>query len=253
MDMTDERRAILTEPVSVLMPIYNESDIIEDVVREWHEEVIVFLPEGSDLLFDDASDDETTQILHSLKKRYPYIRINHSPRDGFGNATRRLYTASKNPLVFFTDSDGQYLASDFWKIAREMGPTDTGAYDMINGYKTNRQHPSYQILGSDLFNGFVRLLFSSRGRDINSAFKLIRRPLLDDQVSKLKNVPTFINSELYIRAEWAGYRIRDVAVGHRARGNGISKVSTPRAYIKHGIQTIFGMFKLRHDIAGKRK
>lgn len=246
--VSDERASILVEPVSVLMPVYNEEDIIENVVEEWHREVFAFLPQGSEWLFDDASNDGTTDILEGLRERYPYIRISHSRRDGFGNAAKRLYAMAENPLVFFTDSDGQYIPTDFWKIAKVIGAADAGGYDMLNGYKVNRKHPRYQILGSVLFNVFVRMLFFSNGKDINSAFKLMRRTLVQDQVPKLRYVPTFVNSELYIRAEKSGFRIQDIPVDHRARCVGESKVSTPRSYIKHGLEAVYGMLVLRKNI-----
>lgn len=244
----DERLSILTEPVSILMPVYNESEIIEKVVKEWHQEVISFLPQGSELIFDDASNDQTTKLLASLKKNYPYIQVHHSQRDGFGNAAKRLYMMAKNPLIFFTDSDGQYLPADFWKIAKVMQALDSGGYDMVNGYKVDRKHPYYQILGSNLFNIVTNMLFSSKGRDINSAFKLVKQPLLQDIVPKLKYVPTFINSELYLTAEKAGYRIFDMPVRHRSRFVGKSKVSTPISYIKHGLETLYGLLILRKNM-----
>ncbi len=248
-DASDERLSLLTEPVSILMPVYNEADIIQTVVEEWCQEVINFLPPGSELLFDDASDDQTTQILQSLKERYPYIQIHHTERDGFGNAAKRLYMAAKNPLIFFTDSDGQHLPDDFWRVAKAMRTSDIDGYDMLHGYKVNRKHPYYQILGSALFNIFSRLLFSSKGRDINSSFKLIKRSLVQDQVPKLAYVPTFINSELYIRAEKAGYRIHNIPVGHRARYIGESKVSTSISYFRHGLQSIHGLLALKKSIS----
>ena len=41
----------LSEPVSILMPVSNEADVIEEVVEEWVREVISHLPAGSELLF----------------------------------------------------------------------------------------------------------------------------------------------------------------------------------------------------------
>ncbi len=247
-DVPDQRLSTLTEPVSILMPVYNEPDIIQSVIEEWHQEVITFLPSGSELLFDDASNDRTTQILYNLKKRYPYIQIHHTERDGFGNAAKRLYIRAKNPLVFFTDSDGQHLPEDFWVLAKAMRTSDIDGYDMLHGYKVNRKHPYYQIVGSALFNAFVRFLFSSEGRDINSSFKLIKRSLVQDQVPKLAYVPNFINSELYIRAEKAGYRIHNIPVGHRARYIGESKVSTPVSYFRHGLQSVYGLLALKKNM-----
>ena len=47
------------EPVSILMPVSNEADVIEEVVEEWVWEVIAHLPPGSELLFDEAASTES--------------------------------------------------------------------------------------------------------------------------------------------------------------------------------------------------
>src|SRR4051812_16144638 len=76
----------LTQAVSVLMPVCNEVDVIDVVLREWMDDVMVHLPEGSELVFDDCSTDGTTEKLELWRERHPFIRINRSERDGFFNS-----------------------------------------------------------------------------------------------------------------------------------------------------------------------
>ena len=125
---------MLNEPVSILMPVSNEAEVIE----EWIEDVFQYLPEGSEFLFDEAgSTDGTRQILKKLCKKYTFLHVDyHDKKEGFSIAAKRLYKRSKCPLIFFTDSDGQYIAKDFWKLTKYID-----RYEMIIGVKIWRKDP----------------------------------------------------------------------------------------------------------------
>ena len=61
-----------------------------------------------------GSTDGTRQILKKLCKKYTFLHVDyHDKKEGFSIAAERLYKRSKCPLIFFTDSDGQYIAKDF--------------------------------------------------------------------------------------------------------------------------------------------
>jgi glycosyltransferase involved in cell wall biosynthesis len=118
-----ERR--LSEPVSFLMPVCNEVDVIRDVLDEWHEEVFRHLPDGTELILDDgASTDGTLDVLDDLAGRWGFVRTIRSARDGFAASARRLYQAAQCPLMFFTDSDGQYVPAEFWRVAALIDGAD---------------------------------------------------------------------------------------------------------------------------------
>jgi glycosyltransferase involved in cell wall biosynthesis len=129
----------IKDPVSILMPVCNEADVIEMVIEEWARDVFAYLPEGSEFLFDEAaSTDGTREILERLKLKYPYIHVEYrEKKDGFANAARRLYDRAQCPWVFFTDSDGQYIAKDFWKLAKNIDQN----FDLIRGAKIGRKDP----------------------------------------------------------------------------------------------------------------
>lgn len=211
-------RPKLAQAVSVLMPVYNEIDVIETVVEEWARDVFAYLPEGSELLFDDSSTDGTTDALERLRARHPFIRINRSKRDGFFNSAMRLYRLADCDLVFFTDSDGQYVAADFWKVAAQIEHND-----MVHGAKVDRHDPRYRLTFSGVYNVIVREMFGSVAVDANSAFRLIRRELVEAVLPQIGHLRMLPNSEMYIRAERMGFRIQNVAVRHRPRMHGVSR------------------------------
>lgn len=233
----------LSEPVSILMPVYNEEDVIEPVLREWIDDVVSKLPEGSELVLDDASTDRTPEILARLQVEHSSIRIITSKRDGFFNAALRLYRAARNPLVFFTDSDGQYVPSEFWRVVERLD----GA-DMVHGAKMDRKDPWYRVNASKVFNQIVRSAFGIEGRDMNSAFRLIRKPVIDALVDEIQVLTMLPNTELFVRATYRGYRIEVVDVEHRVRMFGESRSLPLGRFIVECWKAYGQVMKLRREL-----
>jgi glycosyltransferase involved in cell wall biosynthesis len=231
-------------PVSVLMPVCNEAAVIEAVLAEWHREVFVRLPAGSELLLDEAaSNDGTREILERLRQVYPYLRVTYTPRkDGFGVAARRLYLSARCPWVFFTDSDGQYVPAEFWKLARF-----TGTFDVIHGAKIGRQDPFLRRLASFSFNTIAHVIFDTHYTDINSAFRLMRREQVVPIVERCRHMPTLLNAELLLRCEFEGLTICQCRVRHRARSDGASRGLPPLSFPGECLRAYRGLRALRTE------
>ena len=234
--------------ISILMPVYNEEDVIEANVLEWINEVVLHLPTGSELVIDNASTDGTTEILEILKKKYSFLRVIRSQRDGFFNATIRLYEHAKCDVIFFTDSDGQYVPSEFWKISHLIDE-----YDLINGVKEYRKDPLYRVQISVIFNLMVRLLFNIKTRDINSAFKLVKKIVLDSTLKEIRYLKKLPNTELYIRAIKYDFKVIDVMVEHRKRLNGVSRTLPAHIFILECFRACFQLIDLRLSNFRNRK
>jgi glycosyltransferase involved in cell wall biosynthesis len=234
----------LDQPVSILMPICNEAAVIEAVLAEWDRDVIIHLPAGSELLLDDAaSADGTREILKRLQGVYPYLGVEYRPdRDGFVAAARRLYAKAKCPWVFFTDSDGQYVPAEFWKLA----PL-TDKFDVIHGAKIGRQDPFIRRLASFCFNTIARVIFDTSYTDINSAFRLMRRDAVLPIIDRCRHMPSLLNAELLLRCEFEGLRICQRRVRHRARSDGGSRGLPPLSFPRECWKAYRGLKALRTE------
>jgi glycosyltransferase involved in cell wall biosynthesis len=224
------------------MPIHNEADIIESVVEEWIRDVFRYLPEGSEFLFDEGgSTDKTPEILDRLSKTYPLIRVIHNKsKEGFAAAARRLYQEAKSPIIFFTDSDGQYIASDFWKLTKHIPE-----YDFVHGAKIGRKDPLPRRLFSALFNKLTTFLFEIHYLDFNSAFCLIKADVVRDILPKTISMPTLLNAELLLRTELENYKIKQVYVLHRSRKFGHSRGLSPLTYLWDGAKAVRGLLAIK--------
>src|ERR1041384_8047481 len=217
----------LAHPVSILMPVCNEADVIEDVVEEWVRDVFQYLPEGSEFLIDEAaSTDGTREILARLCQKYAFLHVTYrQTKDGFAAAARRLYAGARCPYVFFTDSDGQYVAEDFWKLVKHID-----RYDLIHGAKLGRKDPFVRRLCSAIFNKLANFLFELRYLDINSAFRLGKNSVVQALLNEQPVMPTLINAEFLLRCELMNFDIRQVYIRHRERKYGRSRGLPLRRY-----------------------
>jgi glycosyltransferase involved in cell wall biosynthesis len=225
------------------MPVANEVDVIEGVLAEWLEKVVRHLPAGSELVLDDASSDGTEIILARLARQHAPLRVLfQAHKDGFFKSAMRLYRAARCPLVFFTDSDGQYVPDEFWKLVPHISK-----HDIVHGYKVARQDPFYRCLASGVFNSAYRWMFASSYQDINSAFRLLHRRVLDRLLPKISHMPTLLNAELLIRAEQEGFTIRQVGVRHRPRRYGKSRGLPPGRFVKESCLAFRGLVQVKKE------
>lgn len=234
----------LSLPVSVLMPVCNEADIIAGVLDEWQDEVLQYLPGGSELVLEDSSQDGTTEILFDYARRFDFISVSWHTKDGFFKAAMRAYRRATCPLVFFTDSDGQYVPREFWKIAAEIDD-----FDMVHGVKRQRCDPAYRVVASRCFNWTARRLSGFAGGDINSAFRLMHRRVLDALLDQLHAMPTLLNAELYLRAKHAGFRVKDVDVRHRTRLHGESRGLPGSRFLVECWNAYRGLVQLKRELS----
>ena len=103
----------------IVIPAYNEEENIENVVAQWHP--IVEKTGGDSRLFviNDGSTDRTQEELDHLQGKYPQLRTVKKENQGHGATILygyRCAIAEGADYIFQTDSDGQTLPEEFWKL-----------------------------------------------------------------------------------------------------------------------------------------
>lgn len=222
---------ILQEPfwLSIVMPTYNEQDIIEKVVRNFCDTVLSRFKKKEFILVDDCSTDATLLILERLQREYPYIQVlANSSNQGHGPSLMRAYHEVKGEYVFHCDSDNQFMAEDFWLIWRKIKESKL---ELVMGYRKQRNDPMYRTFMSNALRLFNFVVFGVSCRDINAPFKLYTRSCLK-KVLFIVPRNAFIPSILMVLAAHAyGMRINEVAIRHLPRLTGKSFIRNWRAFI----------------------
>ncbi len=200
--------------LSIFMPCYNEEANVERVTRAAIEAGSKVTDDLEVIIVNDGSRDRTGQVADSLAAADPRVRAVHNiPNQGYGGAVVRGLTETRKDWIFFTDGDGQFDMNEIPKLVALLDRCDFAV-----GYRIDRADPMMRKLNAWAWGTLVRFLFGLKVRDIDCAFKLLPRKLM--QQIKLESRGALISTELLARAAKAGYRIEEVGVHHYPRTAG---------------------------------
>lgn len=226
--------------ISVVLPAFNEEPNIERVVRSCVAYLEERLPDYELLVVNDGSRDRTGEILNRLAGELPRLRPLHHPQNrGYGAALRTGFDAASKRFVFYMDGDGQFDIHDLDRLL----PLATDEDHIVTGYRIERRDPFIRRLNAKLFGGWlVRVMLGVRVRDLNCAFKLIPKKVLDHLT--LESPGALINAELYGRAVRQGFGIKEVGVHHYPREAGVQT----GAHLSVIARAFYDLFRLRRQI-----
>ncbi len=153
-------------PLSIVYPAYNEEHNIQKAIEEALR-VIDRHGGGEVIVVNDGSKDQTSQIVNKLMKARPsQVRmITHELNLGYGATLRDGFLAAKGPLVFYTDSDLQFIIDEI-----DLLLPHANNHDLVIGHRKNRQDNKLRIFLAGGYNRLIRLVFGLKVKDIDCAF-----------------------------------------------------------------------------------
>lgn len=117
--------------LSVLIPVYNEEAFLEQVVLRVLAAPLPPLMERELVIIDDASTDNTRQILQKLATAYPEIRpFTQSVNVGKGAAIRRAVQEMRGDYAIIQDADLEYDPNEYAVL---LAPILAGHADVVYG------------------------------------------------------------------------------------------------------------------------
>jgi glycosyltransferase involved in cell wall biosynthesis len=176
------------------------------------------------VVVDDASTDGTAALADGLARSDPRVRVvRNAVNRRLGGALKAGYAAATKDLIFYTDAD---LPVDLAQLARAVRLLEYQQADLLAGYRFDRTtEGTRRAVYTIGYHLLIRLLFGLRIRDVNFAFKLFRRSLL--QRIELKSEGSFIDAELLLRARKAGAVTIQLGLDYFPRALGASRASSP--------------------------
>lgn len=218
----EERRGKAAEPeprrydyaLSVVYPAFNEEENVEGTVQKALEALPSLVREFEIIVVDDGSADKTGEIIDRLAAEKENVRaVHHEKNRGYGAALQSGFASAANDLVFFSDSDGQF---DIREITRLLEHIER--YDMVLGYRKNRRDPFHRKLNAWAWNVLVRLLLGVKVKDIDCAFKVYKKKVLDS--IEITSNGAMVNTEILGRARQKNFTLKELPVTHYPRLKG---------------------------------
>jgi glycosyltransferase involved in cell wall biosynthesis len=160
---------------------------------------------------------------------------------GLGGSIKTGFDAVRGDVVLYTDAD---LPFEMLELGRALRVLRHYEADMVSAYRLDRtgEGPRRAVY-SFVYNWLVQMAFGTRVRDINFAFKLVRRHVLE--AARPVSEGSFIDAELVIRAQRLGFSIIQIGVDYFPRTRGVSTLSSGRVIRR----MLTEMRDLRSDLA----
>lgn len=214
------------QEISLFLPAYNEAENIAKTIADADRVLKKHARKYEILVIDDGSKDKTGSIVKALAKKNKNIRlITHKPNRGYGGAFKSGLYGSRYQLVSFIDSDGQFDYSELVKFIPLIKDND-----LVIGYRIKRQDNFLRTTNATLWKLWVWLLFGLWVKDIDCAFKVIKKPVIDS--IDLTTESALTSAEFLIRTRQAGFKLAQVGVHHYPRTAGEQTGANPKVIIK---------------------
>jgi uncharacterized protein (TIRG00374 family) len=226
--------------VSVVLPAYNEADTIEHTVETTLETLASFLPaDGFEVIVaEDGCEDRTPEIASRMADENPRVRHFHSDeRLGRGGALERAFRAADGETLVYFDTD---LATDMRHLEELVNSVRTEGYDVATGSRRmpgeKQDREPERGVASTGFNSLVRLFLRSDLYDHQCGFKAFDRAALFDLLDDVEDDHWFWDTEVLVRAQRGGYRVKEFPVDWTPKGD--TKVDLVRDVFGMGSQIL---------------
>jgi glycosyltransferase involved in cell wall biosynthesis len=229
--------------ISAVLPAYNEEQVIAASVAAMVKTLESYGADYEVIVVNDGSRDRTAEILTQLGIENPRVRmVAHERNQGYGAAVWTGFTSATKDLVFLTDGDKQFDVDELSLLL----PMMDGA-DMVIGYRIKRADPPMRLLNAWGWKLLVNGLFGYTARDIDCAFKLFRRSILDRV--EVRSRGATLSAEFLIKARRLGYVIRERGVSHYPRPAGQATGARPAVILRAFRELWHLRLTLENDLA----
>ena len=230
--------AVADQPVSAVLLAYNDEAHAGAVVEDWARLFEDMGREYELIVVDDGSTDRTAEVVEAVAARRPSVKpVRRAEHRGHGAALRDGVAAATKPLLFYTTCDRRHDPGDFKGLLAEIDKVH-----VISGFRRWKPVPlplralgaAYRLVMRVVFGyppeplpGWLggrayafrllnRAVFAVRLRDVNCAFRLLRREVFARM--PIQSDGAFVHAEVLAKANFLGcYMNDDVLVTYRPR------------------------------------
>jgi glycosyltransferase involved in cell wall biosynthesis len=206
-------RGRLADPLlSVVMPVYNERETVEEIIRR-----VLAVPVRIQLVVvDDGSGDGTRDILLGLQRELGFQLVLQERNQGKGAALRRGFEEVRGDLVVIQDADLEYSPEEYPQLIELICQ---GRADVVYGSRFLGRHRVFMFshyLGNRIVTLLTNILYNTMLTDMETCYKVMRAEIAKGMDLQSKGFG--IEPEMTAKIFKGGHRVYEIPITYDGRG-----------------------------------
>jgi len=194
------------------MPVYNERDTLEEIVRQ----VLATRLAHEIVMVDDGSTDGTREIMQQWENDQRVKVIYHERNMGKGSAVRTGFQAATGDVIVIQDADLEYDPRDYPKLIQ---PIQEGRADVVYGSRfiggPARKVYFWHRVGNNLLTLVTNILYNLDLTDMETCYKCFRAEVVRNMPLRSRRFE--LEPEITAKIAKRGYRIYEVPISYYGR------------------------------------
>ncbi len=226
----------LVDPLlSVIMPVYNERETIEEIVTR-----VLAVPIRVELVVvDDGSTDGSRDILNKLAGERNFKLLLQEKNQGKGAAVRRGFAEATGDIFVIQDADLEYSPEEYPQLIELIV---RGKADAVYGSRFLGRHRAFlftHYVGNRFLTFVTNVLYNTILTDMETCFKAIRADKVRQMT--LRSDRFGIEPEITAKLFKIGCRVYEVPITYEGRGYEEGK----KISWKDGVEALWVLLKYR--------
>lgn len=201
--------------ISIVVPVFNEEESLYKFYSQLVDSLKALRKRYEIIFVDDGSTDSSLKILKEIEKKDRNIKIySFRKNNGKAEALTFGFQKAKGDCIVTLDADLQDKPSEIQKLLSKAKE----GFDVVCGWRKNRQDSFQKVFSSRLFNFLAGFLWGLRLHDYNCGLKVLTR-----EAAKSLQLYGGLHRFLPLIAYQQGFTVTEVPVSHDKRRFGSSK------------------------------
>lgn len=233
------------ENLAVVMPVYNEEEIVKSVIEKWCLELDKLNIDYKLLAYNDGSKDNSGKILEEIASSNPKVICINKENQGHGPTVIKSYkdNAADCTWILQIDSDNEMEPEYFNRLWEKRNN-----YDFLLGRRENRQQPLSRKILSAASRLCVRLFYGKGAWDVNSPYRLMRSEAFIEYFQQIPSSvfsPNLMISGITAKKKLRFYETPIPCQGRQTGEVSIQKMTILKAAFKSIFEIIIFSFRLK--------